>query len=89
MGISRDEIWNTHQEAKSKLIDYVNKKTGVGMDYETFTIGFARRFATYKRADLVFSDIDRLIRIAKNAGKIQFIFSGKAHPQDWPGKELI
>ena len=89
LGISKDEIWNAHQQAKSKLIDYVNKKTGVGMDYETFTIGFARRSAAYKRADLVFSNIDRLKKIAEKAGKMQFIFSGKAHPQDWPGKELI
>jgi len=89
LGISKDEIWNAHQQAKGRLIDYVNKKTGVGMDYETFTIGFARRSATYKRADLIFSDIDRLKKIAEKTGKIQFIFSGKAHPQDWPGKELI
>src|SRR3989338_2226327 len=89
LGISKDEIWNAHKQEKSKLIDYVNKKTTVGMDYETFTIGFARRSATYKRADLVFSNIDRLIEISEKAGKMQFIFSGKAHPQDWPGKELI
>ena len=87
--ISNDEIWNAHQQAKNKLIDYVNKKTGVGMDYEIFTIGFARRSATYKRADLVFLDIDRLKKISEKAGKMQFIFSGKAHPQDWQGKELI
>jgi starch phosphorylase len=89
LGISKDEIWNAHQQAKNKFIDYVNKKIGIGMDYETFTIGFARRSATYKRADLVFSDIDRLKKIVEKAGKMQFIFSGKAHPQDWPGKELI
>ncbi|MFH1126548.1 MAG: alpha-glucan family phosphorylase [archaeon] len=89
LGIPKDEIWNAHGQAKNKLIDYVNKKTGVGMDYETFTIGFARRSATYKRADLIFYDIDRLSEISKKAGKMQFIFSGKAHPKDSPGKELI
>lgn len=89
LGISRDEIWDAHQQAKNKIIDYVNKNTGASMDYETFTIGFARRSATYKRADLVFSDIDRLKKIGEKVGKMQLIFAGKAHPQDWPGKELI
>lgn len=89
LGIPKDEIWNAHQHGKKKLIDYVNKNTGADMGYETFTIGFARRSATYKRADLIFSDISRLTKIAEKTGKIQFIFSGKAHPQDWPGKELI
>ena len=51
------------------------------------TIGFARRFATYKRANLVFSDLERLREIG--AGKIQFVFSGKAHPRDEGGKALI
>ncbi|MBU1998833.1 MAG: alpha-glucan family phosphorylase [Candidatus Omnitrophica bacterium] len=87
--IPKDEIWNAHQEAKTKLVDYVNKETNAGMDVKTLTIGFARRATAYKRADLVFFDINKLIAIAKNAGKIQFIFSGKAHPQDWPGKDLI
>lgn len=89
LGIPKEEIWNAHEQAKKKLIDYVNKKTGTGMDYETFTIGFARRSATYKRADLIFFDTDRLSEISKKAGKMQFIFSGKAHPEDWPGKESI
>ena len=89
MSIPKDEIWNAHQEAKKKLIDYVNEKTGIGMDSEIFTIGFARRAAAYKRADLIFSDIDRLMKIAKDAGKMQFIFSGKAHPKDGMGKDLI
>ena len=51
------------------------------------TIGFARRFATYKRANLVFKDLERLRKIG--AGKIQFVFSGKAHPRDQGGKQLI
>ena len=89
LGIPKDEIWNAHQDAKNKLIDYVNKKTGIDMDSETLTIGFARRAASYKRADLVFSDSGRLMKIARGAGKMQFIFSGKAHPQDWLGKVLI
>ena len=51
------------------------------------TIGFARRAAEYKRANLVFSDIDRLLEMGR--GKVQFIFSGKAHPKDDGGKDLI
>lgn len=54
------------------------------------TIGFARRFATYKRADLILRDIDRLSQILNDPHRpVQFIFSGKAHPKDEPGKELI
>lgn len=89
LGISKEEIWNTHQEAKHLLINYVNNKTNVKMDYDTLTIGFARRATSYKRADLIFFDKDRLMNIAKNTGKIQLIFSGKAHPKDSSGKELI
>ena len=60
------------------------------LDPEALTIGFARRFATYKRATLLFSDIDRLKRIINAAGRpVQFIFAGKAHPKDNPGKEFI
>ncbi|MBU0549511.1 MAG: alpha-glucan family phosphorylase, partial [Candidatus Omnitrophica bacterium] len=89
LSISKEDIWNAHQEAKQVLIDYVNSKTGIDFNTDTLTIGFARSATAYKRADLVFFDINRLINIARNAGKIQFIFAGKAHPNDWPGKELI
>ncbi len=81
------ELWNAHSEAKKILIDDVNSLHDVNMDYETLTIGFARRFATYKRASLIFNDIERLERIA--SGKIQLIFAGKAHPKDEGGKKLI
>ncbi len=89
LSIPRDEVWNAHQEAKKTLIDYVNNKQNAGMDYDTLTIGFARRATAYKRADLIFFDIDRLRNLSRDAGGIQLIFSGKAHPHDWPGKELI
>ena len=57
---------------------------------EALTIGFARRFATYKRATLLFSDLDRLRRIITNVDRpVQFIFAGKAHPADHPAKEYI
>ncbi len=81
------ELWAAHQKAKKELIDHVNSSTGSDMDYETLTIGFARRATAYKRADLLFSDIERLEKIA--GGKIQIIYAGKAHPKDTVGKELI
>ncbi len=85
--IPNDEIWEAHQAAKLKLLDMVYEETGHRLDPEILTIGFARRAATYKRADLVFTDIKRLLEIG--AGKIQFIFSGKAHPHDEPGKDIL
>ncbi len=60
------------------------------LDPEALTIGFARRFATYKRANLIFADLARLERIVNRTGqKVQIIFAGKAHPRDNPGKDLI
>ncbi len=85
--IPDNELWEAHMEAKRKLIDYVNAQTQAGMDYDTFTIGFARRAAAYKRADLLFSDMERLTQIGKK--RLQIIYAGKAHPKDEPGKQLI
>lgn len=63
---------------------------GVFLDPYALTIGFARRFATYKRANLIFHDLDRILRILTNAHMpVQIIFSGKAHPADEPGKLII
>jgi glycogen phosphorylase len=60
------------------------------LDPNILTIGFARRFATYKRADLIMTDPERLFRLLNDAERpIQFIFAGKAHPADEPGKQLI
>lgn len=81
------ELWNAHLESKKKLIDYINSDQNLNMDYKTLTIGFARRFATYKRATLLFTDIERLEKIA--SGKVQIIYAGKAHPKDEGGKKLI
>jgi len=87
-GIPDDKIWEARRNAKKDLIDEVNKRTGAGMDYETLTIGFARRMTAYKRATLILSDIERLRKINRR-GKIQLIFAGKAHPRDEAGKQLI
>lgn len=60
------------------------------LDPDVLTIGFARRFATYKRASILFSDRERLVRLLNNPERpVQMIFAGKAHPADEPGKELI
>jgi starch phosphorylase len=61
----------------------------VVLDPKVLTLGFARRVATYKRATLLFTDRDRLVEIANQAGGLQIVYAGKAHPQDEPGKALI
>lgn len=64
--------------------------SGVLLDPYALTIGFARRFATYKRGNLIFRDFDRLLKIVTNARMpVQFVFAGKAHPADEPGKQMI
>ena len=82
-----DALLEAREQARQHLREFVLSKTGVELSSERLTIGFARRFATYKRANLVFWDLKRLRNIG--AGKIQFVFSGKAHPRDKGGKQLI
>ncbi|MDD4362984.1 MAG: alpha-glucan family phosphorylase [Atribacterota bacterium] len=89
LNIPNNEIWDAHQKSKDKLIDYINDKTDSNFDKNSLTIGFARRATAYKRADLVFHDLNRLIDITKKKGTIQLVFAGKAHPKDQMGKELI
>jgi starch phosphorylase len=59
------------------------------IEEDALVIGFARRFATYKRANLILSDRERLLRILKENGRVQLVFAGKAHPADKPGQALI
>jgi starch phosphorylase len=89
LSIPKQEVWNAHVQAKRQLIQYVNRETNAGMDVDVLTLGFARRTTAYKRADLIFQDIERLKNISSSVGRIQFVFAGKAHPQDQSGKELI
>jgi glycogen phosphorylase len=89
LGLPPEEVWAAHLLAKHDLLELVRKKTGLKLDPEAFTIGFARRATGYKRADLLLSDLDRLRQIAKNAGSFQVVFAGKAHPNDGGGKEII
>jgi len=63
---------------------------GTLLDPNTLTIGFARRFATYKRANLIFRDVERLRRLVTNTQRpVQIVFAGKAHPADTPGKQVL
>ncbi len=77
-GLDPDALWQTHLQLKQRL----GELTGFGT--ERLTIGFARRFATYKRAGLVFSDLERLLALP-----VQIVVAGKAHPQDAPGKDVM
>jgi starch phosphorylase len=89
LSIPRREVWKAHEVAKAELFRQVKEKTGVGMSVDVLTLGFARRAAAYKRADLLFTDIARLRRIVSEVGPLQVVFAGKAHPQDQGGKEVI
>ena len=87
--IPKQEIWDSHVESKKKLIDFVNKTCNACMNYDDFTIGFARRQTAYKRPDLLISDHNRLMQISEKIGPIQIIYAGKAHPKDKSGKDTI
>src|SRR5215470_1773257 len=89
LGLPQEEVWSAHLLAKHALFEEVRTKTGLKLDPDAFTIGFARRATGYKRADLILSDLDRLREIAKTAGKFQIVFAGKAHHRDPGGKDLI
>ena len=80
-------LLNAHEKSKRRLLTYANAQTSQLLDLETLTIGFARRSATYKRAQLLFHDLERLREVGYK--KIQVIYSGKAHPKDEEGKKLI
>ncbi|MCK8816260.1 alpha-glucan family phosphorylase [Natroniella sulfidigena] len=84
----QENVWETHQEIKKELLEYVKQKNGVELDPEKLLIGFARRAAPYKRSDLIFTNEARVKEYLEE-GKIQIIFSGKAHPLDDMGKEII
>jgi glucan phosphorylase len=83
------DIQYAQAQAKRDLLEMVHHRTDVRLDEGVFTIGFARRATAYKRADLLFSDLDRLRSMTRHVGPLQVIYSGKAHPQDIAGKALI
>lgn len=81
-------LWEPHQKAKRLLIQEIEKQTGVKLHEDKLLIGFARRAAAYKRADLIFRN-ESIIKPLLEQGQIQLVFSGKAHPQDGIGKDLV
>ncbi|MBL8221120.1 MAG: alpha-glucan family phosphorylase [Bryobacterales bacterium] len=99
------ELWETHLSLKSRLIEFVRqrameqaRKRGEASDKrlakvlspDALTIGFARRFATYKRANLVLNDLEQFAQMVNDPKRpVQFVFSGKAHPRDEPGKRVL
>jgi starch phosphorylase len=89
IGIDLEEIQQAHRKAKAALLQKVQETTGANLSESVPTLVFARRAAEYKRADLLFSDLDRLRNIREHAGPFQVLFGGKAHPHDEAGKELI
>lgn len=89
IGIPLEEIRDAHAQCKRTLFEEINRARGVRLDEGIMTLGFARRAATYKRADFLFSSLDRLKSIASHVGPFQVIYAGKAHPHDEGGKALI
>jgi starch phosphorylase len=88
-GIEPEVIEQTHAAGQKRLFATVKARTGVDLDPNVLTLGFARRVATYKRATLLFKDGQRLHDLAERIGGLQIIYAGKAHPADNAGKALI
>jgi starch phosphorylase len=89
--IDHGAIWSVRRQGRQELVDLVRDRLGDDLlDPDVLTIGFARRFATYKRANLLLGQLDRLKELMLNADRpVQFVFAGKAHPADHPGKSLM
>jgi glycogen phosphorylase len=85
------KVWATRAQGRADLVSFVRSHFGEALlDPKALTIGFARRFATYKRATLLLSQPDRLRRLLLDPNRpVQFVFAGKAHPADQPGKDMI
>ncbi|MDX2342701.1 MAG: alpha-glucan family phosphorylase [Acidimicrobiia bacterium] len=90
--VTDDEIRTVFRSGRNRMIEMANSQLGepTQLDPDALTIGFARRFATYKRADLLLSDLDPLIALINDDDRpVQFVFAGKAHPADEPGKGVL
>ena len=89
--IPSSEVHRVRDAGRAELVTFVRRRMGDDvLDPEALTIGFARRFATYKRATLLLSHPDRLEALLRSADRpVQMVFAGKAHPADQPGKEMI
>ncbi len=89
VSIPLEEVRLAHEQCKATLLQGIYERTGERLDPNIMTIGYARRAATYKRADLIFHDLDRLRGIANRVGPMQIVYGGKAHPRDAEGKAMI
>jgi len=89
--LAAKDLWAAHRSAKKRLLEYVvTTRHARELDPDVLTIGFARRFATYKRASLLFSRPDRLAKLLADPERpIQVLMAGKAHPADEGGKDVI
>jgi starch phosphorylase len=90
--IDDDVLRSVRAAGRARLIDLVNRRVGPrhALDPDVLTIGFARRFATYKRADLLLRQAEAVAALlADDDRPVQFVFAGKAHPADEPGKEVL
>ena len=90
--IPNQRLIDIRRAGKQKLIDLVSERVGPrhSLDPDILTIGFARRFATYKRADLLLRDVEAVSRLLADTDRpVQFVFAGKSHPADEPGKEIL
>ena len=88
-GIPDEKLWEVHTALRSSLCEFAAKR-GQELDPEALTIAFSRRFAPYKRANMLLGDRERLERLLAHPERpIQFVFSGKAHPADQPGKAIL
>jgi len=90
--IPTDELWAVHTALKRRLLTFARARSvdGDDMDPNALTIGFARRFAPYKRANLLLQDHPRLKKLLKNTKRpVQLMFAGKSHPADQPGKDIV
>lgn len=83
-----ENIREYHRQNKLQLIDFIKERNGIALDPDILTIGFARRAAPYKRSNLIFRDEGVIVPLLEK-GKLQMVFSGKAHPLDDYGKEII
>ncbi|HEY1812206.1 MAG TPA: alpha-glucan family phosphorylase [Kofleriaceae bacterium] len=81
------ELWASHQAMKQELIALVEERTGIKLRLDKLLVGFARRAAAYKRADLILGDDKALAKLFDRG--VQLVYSGKAHPRDMAGKEIV
>ena len=82
------DLLSVHQALKNETIDFIKERTGIQLDKDKLLIGFSRRAAPYKRSDLIFSNPE-IIDEYLNDGRIQIVFSGKAHANDDTGKKIV